>query len=79
MPRIHQLSNSNVYVHARNEHPPPHFHAIGPDWEVVIYIRTREVGRGWAPRVDLTEILTWAATNEAYLLQKWDEYNERDS
>jgi len=79
MPRVHQLTNSNVYVNARNEHPPPHFHALGRGWEVVIYIRTREIRKGWAPRADLREIRTWAETNEAYLLQKWDEYNERDN
>lgn len=78
MPRIHKLSNCNVYVHARNEHPPPHFHALGPDWEVVIYIRTLEVRRGWAPNSDLFEIVGWAKNNEGFLLQKWDEYNDRD-
>jgi hypothetical protein len=79
MPRVHRLSNSSVYVHARNEHPPPHFHAIGPDWEVVIHIESRTIRKGWAPRADLSEVLIWAEANETYLLQKWDEFNERDN
>jgi hypothetical protein len=77
MPRVHKLSNSRIYIHARREHPPPHFHQIGGDWEVVIYIRTLEVKRGWAPRSDLAEAMEWASANQRFLLQKWDEYNER--
>lgn len=79
MPRVHIFSNSRAYVHARNEHPPPHFHVNGPGWEVVIYIRSLAIKEGWAPRVDLVEILEWAAVNRIYLLRKWDEYNERDN
>jgi uncharacterized protein DUF4160 len=78
MPRVRQLSNSNLYVHARREHPPPHFHVMGRGWEVVISIRSLEIRRGWAPRADLDEILTWAAANETFLLRKWNEYNERE-
>jgi len=79
MPRIHVLSNSRVYVHARNEHPPPHFHVIGPGWEVVIYIHTLKIRKGSAPSSDLEEALSWAAINQEYLLAKWREFNERDS
>ena len=78
MPRIHRLSNCTLYIHARNEHPPPHLHALGPGWEVVVAIRTREIRRGWAPPADLREILSWVVDNETYLLEKWDEFNERD-
>jgi len=79
MPRVHKLSNCRVYVHARREHPPPHFHAIGPDWEIVIEIRTLEIRKGDAPPADKTEILEWARHSQEYLLDKWDEYNERDN
>ena len=78
MPRVHTLNNARVFVHARKEHPPPHFHVIGPGWEVVVSIRTLEITRGWAPRVDLEEALRWAESNQEYLLEKWAEYNERN-
>lgn len=78
MPRVHKLRNSGIYVHARREHPPPHFHQIGRGWEVSIYIHTLEVRRGWAPRSDLVEAIEWASANRSLLLQKWNEYNERD-
>ena len=79
MPCIYKLSNSKIYVHARREHPPPHFHQIGPDWEVSVYVRSLEVRRGWAPRADLAEAVAWAKANQDYLLRKWSEFNERDS
>jgi hypothetical protein len=78
MPRVHKLSNSNVYVHARNEHPPPHFHVYGPGWEVVIFIRSLTIMDGHAPKADLLEVLHWAATNKDFLIEKWEEFNERD-
>jgi len=78
MPRVHTLSNSRVYVHARGEHPPPHFHLVGPDWDATIDIRTLEVTRGWAPASDLGEARAWAKDNQGYLLAKWTEYNVRD-
>jgi hypothetical protein len=78
MPRVCRLSNSTVYVHARREHPPPHYHQMGPDWEVSVFIRSLSIREGWAPRADLVEDLAWAATNKNLLLSKWDEWNERD-
>jgi hypothetical protein len=79
MPCVHVLSNAKVYVHARGEHPPPHFHLVGPGWGASIDIRTLEVIRGSAPGADLKEAKEWATANRAYLLEKWDEYNERDA
>jgi hypothetical protein len=78
MARVHQSSNWTVYVHARREHPPPHFHVYGPGWSVVIYVRTLEVRRGSAPPATLKDILEWARTQQDYLLRRWDELNERD-
>ena len=78
MPRVHRLSNSNVYVHARGEHPPPHYHQNGPGWEVVVYVNSLQIREGWAPRADLLEGLQWAVQNKSFLLEKWVEYNERD-
>lgn len=78
MPRVQRLSNSTVYVHARREHPPPHFHVIGPGWEIKIETRAFKVMRGYAPPSDLAEIKQYWATHRQLLLDKWDEYNERD-
>jgi hypothetical protein len=78
MPLVHALSNSRVYVHARGEHPPPHFHLVGPGWDASVDIETLVVVKGWAPRSDLAEAIGWAADNRKLLFAKWSEYNERD-
>lgn len=78
MPVVHQLTNSKIYVHARGEHPPPHFHQLGPGWEVSIDIHSLGIRRGSGPRADLAEAIKWASENRDYLLGKWSEYNERD-
>ena len=78
MPRVHRLNNCNVYVHP-GDHAPPHFHALGPDWEVVLDIQTLEIRKGSAPLPDLRQIKEWSAQNREYLLNKWSEYNERDA
>jgi Domain of unknown function (DUF4160) len=78
MPCVRQLSNSKVYVYARGEHPPPHFHLVGPGWEAVIDIATLRVTRGEAPSGDLAEAINWARANKQPLLDKWSELNERD-
>lgn len=78
MPIVHRLSNSRVYVHARGEHPPPHFHLVGPGWNASIDIATLVIIKGDAPRADLIEAITWAHANRKLLLAKWSEFNERD-
>jgi hypothetical protein len=79
MPCVHTFGlKIKVYVHARQEHPPPHFHLVGPGWDAAVDIRTLEVKRGMVPRSELAAVRKWAAENRAYLLAKWEEYNERD-
>jgi hypothetical protein len=66
------------FEYARGEHPPPHFHLVGPGWEAVIDIATMRVTRGEAPGSDLAEAIEWAKANTRVLLNKWSELNERD-
>jgi hypothetical protein len=79
MPCVHTLNNAKVYVHARGEHPRPHFHLTGPNSDASIDIRTLAVVKGQASRTDLAEAREWAKDNQDYLLEKWREYNERDN
>jgi Domain of unknown function (DUF4160) len=80
MPRVHVLSNHKVkiYVHARGEHPPPHFHLVGPDCDANIDIQTLVVTKGDAPSALLAEARAWARENQAVLLEAWRKYNEPD-
>ena len=78
MPCIHRLGNAKIYVYARGEHPPPHFHLLGTGWEAVIDIKTLTVTRGSAPSTELAEAIQWATDNKQMLQDKWSELNERD-
>jgi hypothetical protein len=77
MPSIHRLANATIYVYADDE-APPHFHVLGPNSDVKVETRTLRVMRGEYRRSDLAEAIAWAARNQALLLAKWSELNERD-
>jgi hypothetical protein len=77
MPSIHRLPNITIYIYA-DDHAPPHFHILGPNSDVQVEIRTLRVMRGEYRAVDLAEAIEWAARNQALLLAKWSELNERD-
>jgi hypothetical protein len=79
MPRIITFGKLAVYVYASpREHPPPHFHVVGPDTDVSIEIRTLRVMEGQYRPGEIADILDWARRNTALLLMKWTEFNERD-
>jgi len=67
MPRIASFGKYGVYVYAAPfEHPPPHFHLVGPDTNVAIAIRTGKVMEGACrDRALLAEVLRWAARERA--------------
>lgn len=75
---VHKLRNIDFCVHPRGEHPPPHVHVYGPDWTLVVEIRSGQTRKGRAPPALVKEIKTWISENADFLLKKWDELNERD-
>ena len=77
MPTIRRLTNCKIAMYA-DDHAPPHFHVVGPDWRCSIDLSTMEMIAGEAPRRDLKEALDWGRQNRRLLLDKWSELNERD-
>ena len=61
-----------------DDHRPPHFHIIGPDFQVVVAIEDLNVIAGRGRRSQIAAALTWAAQNRAMLADKWRELVERD-
>lgn len=57
-----------IYVHALpREHPPPHFHIVGPEFDVAVEIWTLRIMEGRCRPNDIAEALDWAALNiESY-------------
>lgn len=80
MPRIERFgAKVAIYIHAvPREHPPPHFHIVGPEFDVAVEIRTPRIMEGRYRPQDLAEALDWAAVNIEGLLAHWERINERD-
>lgn len=61
-----------------DDHDPPHFHVVGPDWSGVIDLDTLTICRGEMPKQDYLEAVQWAKENGLFLLSEWRRLNERD-
>lgn len=70
MPQISSGHGIKIYIYF-NDHHPPHFHAIGGGFEVIIEIATQQVYEGSAPRSELARIKKWALADQAGLQTNW--------
>jgi hypothetical protein len=75
MGKLHQIGNVIITVYA-NDHLPPHFHAIAPDFEALIEIATLSVRAGSLGR-SRRAVLDWAAENVAVIKAEWNRINPR--
>jgi hypothetical protein len=60
-----------------DDHRPPHFHIVSPDFEVLVRISDLTVIEGDARPSEIAEALAWAQTRQEMLALKWAELNER--
>jgi hypothetical protein len=60
-----------------DDHRPPHFHIVGPDFEVVVKLPDLQIIAGTARARDIKSAMAWAKANGAFLAAKWSELNER--
>ena len=77
MPEIIRFARSVLRMYA-DDHRPPHFHVLGPDFAVMVDIRTVEIISGEARSKDIAEALAWARENQAALERLWQELSERE-
>lgn len=54
------------------DHPPPHFHALYGEHEVLIDLRDLRVMRGSLPRRALALVLEWATEHRDELMEDWN-------
>ena len=59
-----------------DDHRPPHFHIVGPDFQVVVAIADLRVIAGTARRSQIVEAIAWAAEHREMLAYKWAELVE---
>jgi len=77
MPEIIRFARSVLRMYA-DDHRPPHFHIVGPDFAVVVDISSLEVISGEARAKDIAEALVWAEENRDTLAWLWQKLNERE-
>jgi len=61
-----------------DDHRPPHFHLVGPDFQVVVRISDLSVIAGAARRTQIAGAIAWATRHRDLLALKWIELNERE-
>lgn len=79
MPTIVRLSNAKICIYA-DDHNPPHFNLRGPNSNANVNIRTLEIMKGSASRLDMAEAREWVSreANMQALLDAWSKLNDRD-
>jgi hypothetical protein len=74
--KLRQIGKLIIRVYA-NDHLPPHFHAIAPDFEALIEIETSMIMRGRLPPQARKAVMAWAARNRASITDEWNRINPR--
>jgi hypothetical protein len=76
MPALKRFGRVTVRMYA-DDHRPPHFHIVGPHFQVLVRISDMQVFAGDARAAQIAEAIEWARSHRESLARKWDELNER--
>jgi hypothetical protein len=76
MPTLHRFGAVSVRMYA-DDHRPPHFHIVAPDFQVLVRISDLTVIAGQARPDQIAQVIAWARENRESLALKWTELNER--
>jgi hypothetical protein len=74
--KLHTIGKTIVTVYA-NDHLPPHFHILNPDFEALVEIRTLTILRGEIDGSSGREALEWAKDNISVIRDEWNRVNPR--
>lgn len=74
MPTLERFGAVKVCMYA-DDHRPPHFHIVSPDFQVLVRIADLEVIEGTARAAEIAEAR--ARDHSESLALKWVELNER--
>jgi hypothetical protein len=69
MPELSRFLGIVIGIFPR-EHPPPHFHAVYGEYQIVVEITTGIV-HGDFPKRALRHVLEWLDLHEEELMQNW--------
>ena len=76
MPTIQRFGAAKLCMYA-DDHHPPHFHIVGPDFQVWVRIADLVVFQGEARPNQIAEAMAWARAHQNLLAQRWTELHER--
>jgi len=76
MPTLERFGPVSVRMYA-DDHHPPHFHIVAPDFQVLVRISDLTVIAGDARPSQIAEALAWAHLHQEMLALRWAELNER--
>jgi hypothetical protein len=71
MPEISRFLGISIRMY-RDDHAPPHFHAIYGEFSAQVSIRNPGIIQGKLPARVLGYVVEWAALHEAELAQCWE-------
>jgi len=77
MPTLQRFGSVRLRMYA-DDHRPPHFHIVGPDFQVLVQISDLQLIAGQARPAQIAEALAWARAHGEDLTRKWAELNERE-
>lgn len=77
MPTLQRFGSVSVRMYP-DDHRPPHFHVVGPDFQVLVRISDLVVIAGKARAAQIAEAMAWAAEHREMLELKWAQLNERE-
>ena len=75
MPTIYRIGPFKIQVFA-DDHLPPHFHIVGPDFEATVEISGLSILKGRRHRRELKVALDWAGENLELLRSEWSKLND---
>lgn len=70
MPTISRFFGITIRIY-RDDHPPPHFHAVYGEEEAAISIESLELLAGRLPRRALALVVEWAMMHRPELRENW--------
>lgn len=76
MGKLHQIGKVIIRVYA-NDHLPPHFHAVHPDFEALIEIESLSILRGGLSAQAAKAVMAWASENRLLIAAEWNRINPR--
>jgi len=76
MPVLQRFGAVTVRMYA-DDHRPPHFHVVGPDFQVLVRLSDLVVIAGDARPAQIAEAVAWARDRSEFLKSRWVDLNER--